>query len=251
MAPLYPALEKLRVTAVIIIDALYQFFALDSQPVFVHHGITSQPALQLVPVKLMFAGSLAAACKSSDPVDLHKNLSPRRPAIRGQCALQTRSSPQAASKACDESKTGDFMTSIRNFAFTALLAFTALNFTPSTASAQEPAHGKFTLTHEVHWGNAKVPAGDYAFSFDPDGTSRTLTLNKLSGERHGYLIMVPAADNAKPSDLSLLILESTPSGSYVSAMQLPQFGMTLRFTVPTRTEKEIAKAATVAAALGQ
>jgi hypothetical protein len=63
--------------------------------------------------------------------------------------------------------------------------------------------------------------------------------------------MVPAADNAKASDLSLLILESTPSGSYVRAMQLPQFGMTLRFTGPTRTEKEIAKAATVAAALGQ
>ena len=42
--------------------------------------------------KLMFAGSLAAVGKSSDPVDLHKNLSPRRPAVRGQCALQTRSS---------------------------------------------------------------------------------------------------------------------------------------------------------------
>ena len=67
------------------------------------------------------------------------------------------------------------MTSIRKFAYAALLAFTALNFAPSLASAQEPARGKFTLTHDVHWGNASVPAGDYRFSFDPDGASRMLT----------------------------------------------------------------------------
>jgi hypothetical protein len=54
------------------------------------------------------------------------------------------------------------MTLIRKFAYATLLALTALNFAPSLASAQEPARGKFTLTHEVHWGDAKVPAGDYS-----------------------------------------------------------------------------------------
>src|SRR5579859_4682458 len=68
------------------------FFELDSRTAFVHNDFTSPPALQLVPAKLMFASSLAAACKSSDPVDLHKNLSPHarpyagsvlfRPALR-------------------------------------------------------------------------------------------------------------------------------------------------------------------------
>jgi len=38
----------------------------------------------------------------------------------------------------------------------------------------------------------------------------------------------------------------------VSAMQLPEFGMTLHFNVPSHaTEKQIAKAATSAAASGQ
>ncbi|MGD1078832.1 MAG: hypothetical protein ABR881_10980 [Candidatus Sulfotelmatobacter sp.] len=144
------------------------------------------------------------------------------------------------------------MTSIRKFAYATLLAFTALNFAPSLASAQEPARGKFTLTHEVHFGNAKVPAGDYEFRFDPDATSRMLGLRKLSGTRAGYLLMVPSTEDTKPSDLSRLILEATPDGSYVSAMQLPQFGMTLLFTVPSRaTERQIAKAATTAAASGQ
>jgi hypothetical protein len=144
------------------------------------------------------------------------------------------------------------MTSIRNFAYATLLAFTALNFAPSPVSAQEPARGKFTLTHDVHFGSTKVSAGEYKFSFDPDATSRMLTLRKLSGTRAGYLLMVPSTEDAKSSDLNRLILESTPNGSYVSALQLPEFGMTLHFNVPSHvTERQIAKAATTAAALGQ
>lgn len=144
------------------------------------------------------------------------------------------------------------MTSIRNFAYATLLAFTALNFAPSPASAQESARGKFTLTHEVHFGSTKVSAGEYEFSFDPDATSRMLSLSKLSGTRAGYLLLVPSTEAAKPSDLSRLILEATPNGSYVSAMQLPEFGMTLNFNVPSYArERQIAKAATTAAALGQ
>lgn len=144
------------------------------------------------------------------------------------------------------------MTAIRNFAYATLLALTALNFAPSLASAQEAASGKFTLTHEVHWGNAKVPAGDYEFSFDPDTTSPMLRLSKLSGARAGYMLLVPVRDEAKSSGLSRLVLEATPDGSYVSAMQLPDFGMTLYFRVPSHpTGRQIARAATTAAALGQ
>jgi len=144
------------------------------------------------------------------------------------------------------------MTSIGKFAYATLLAFTALNLAPSLASAQESAHGKFTLTHEVYFGNAKVSAGDYEFSFDPDTTSHMLTLSETSGARARYLVLVPSTDDTKPSDLSRLVLETTPKGTYVSAMQLPEFGMTLNFTVPSRaTERQIAKAATTAATSGQ
>lgn len=143
------------------------------------------------------------------------------------------------------------MTTIRRFVFATLLAFTALNFSPNLASAQEPARGKFTLAHEVHWGSAKIPAGDYQFSFDPTETARTLTLTKISGARAGYMMLVPAMDETKPSDVSRIVLETTPEGSYVSALQLPQSGMTLHFSVPHITERQIAKAATTGAASGQ
>jgi hypothetical protein len=143
------------------------------------------------------------------------------------------------------------MTSIRRFAYAALLAFTALNLAPSLASAQEAARGKFTLTREVHWGSAKIPAGDYRFSFDPNAVSRTLTLSKISGARDGYMLLVPSMEDTKSSDLSRLELETTPAGTYVSALHLPESGVTLHFSVPHITERQIAKAATMAAASGQ
>lgn len=144
------------------------------------------------------------------------------------------------------------MKTIRNYVYAALLAATAFNFAPSLASGQEMAHGKFTLPHEVHLGNATLSAGEYEFSFDPNGTSRMLTLSKLSGERSGYMVLVPDTEDAKPTGTSLLILESTPAGSYVSVMQLPEFGMTLHFTVPAHAaERQVAKVATTTTATGQ
>jgi hypothetical protein len=141
------------------------------------------------------------------------------------------------------------MKSIRNYVYAAILAASALNFAPSLASAQEPAHGKFTLTHEVHWGNAKLPAGEYEFSFNPGNGSRTLTLSKISGIRAGFMVMVPETDDAKPTDSSRLVLTTTPEGSYVSAMQLPEFGLTLHFAVPAHTAaKQSARTATIASA---
>jgi len=141
------------------------------------------------------------------------------------------------------------MKTIRNYIYAAMLAASALNFTPTLASAQEAAHGKFTLTHEVHWGNAKLPAGDYMFSFNPDNGSRLLSLSKVSGTPAGYLVLVPGMEDAKSSGLNRLVLEATPNGTYVSAMQLPEFGITLDFAVPSHTtERHIARAGATAAA---
>ncbi|MGA2101312.1 MAG: hypothetical protein ABSG34_09435 [Candidatus Sulfotelmatobacter sp.] len=140
------------------------------------------------------------------------------------------------------------MTSIRKFIYATLLAATTLNFAPSLASAQSPAHGKFTLSHDVIWGNAKVPAGQYEFSFTTEGIS-LLTLSKISGAPAGFMMLVPVTEETKAAAISRLVLETTADGSYVSAMQLPEFGMTLRFNVPA--EKQIARVATTASASGQ
>ena len=142
------------------------------------------------------------------------------------------------------------MTSIRKFAYATLLAAASLNFVPTLASAQEKAHGNFTLTHDVHWQSALVPAGDYRFTLESDGVGGVLTLSKISGARTGFLLMVHDTDETKPSDHSRLLLEATPEGTYVRAMQLPEFGMTLNFAVPLQTvEKVAAKTAPATATL--
>ena len=125
------------------------------------------------------------------------------------------------------------MTSIRKFIYAGLLAFTTLNLMPNLASAQEPANGQFTLSHDVHWQNAMVPAGDYKFSLEPEGAFGVLTLSKTSGVREGFVFLVDETDEAKATDSSRLFLQSTSAGSYARAMQLPRFGITLHFTVPS------------------
>ncbi len=141
------------------------------------------------------------------------------------------------------------MTSIRKFIYASLLAFTALNLVPSLASAQEPAQGEFTLPHEVHWQNAVVPAGDYKFSLDTNAALGLLTLSKVSGARTGFVFLVNTSERARAMVASALVLQSTPSGSYVSAMQLPQFGVTMHFAVPGQaTAKQISAAETTAMA---
>jgi hypothetical protein len=124
------------------------------------------------------------------------------------------------------------MSKIRRFAYAALLAFTTLTFIPSPATAQDIAYGRFTLAHDVHWQNTIVPAGEYRFSVEGDGPTSVLTLSKLDGRRVGFLLVAQNTDD-KVAGSSRLVLESTPGGSYVSAMQLPEFGLTLHFTAPT------------------
>jgi hypothetical protein len=143
------------------------------------------------------------------------------------------------------------MTTIRKFVYAALLAVTAMSITPSPAVAEEPARGKFTLAHDVHWGNAMVPAGDYEFSYDPFQSSPVLTLTKLSGARAGFLLLVTNSEESKPSDSNRLLLETIADGSYVSAMQLAECGMVLHFNVPSHPLKQMAKAARSGAPSGQ
>ncbi len=143
------------------------------------------------------------------------------------------------------------MSSTRRFVYSALLALTMLNFMPSLASAQEGVQGKFTLTHKVHWQNAVVPAGEYRFTLDSDGVGGILKLDKLNGDAGGYFFLVQEMEQAKPGEISELVLGSSASGSYVSTMQLPEFGLTLHFASPSRHEKQIAAAGTNVLASGQ
>jgi hypothetical protein len=130
---------------------------------------------------------------------------------------------------------------IRKIAYAAVLTLSALNFAPSLASAQEAA-GTFVLTHDVHWQNALVPAGEYRFTIAGEGPAEMLTLRKISGGAAGFMLLVTDVDASQPLGLSQLVLVSRGNGSFVSTMRLPEFGMTLHFAVPAET-REVAQTA--------
>ena len=142
------------------------------------------------------------------------------------------------------------MNSIRRLTYAALLAVSTLSIAPCVASAQV-AQGTFTLSHEVRWQNATVPAGGYRFSYDPDRPSGVLVLTRLDSASAGLIIMVPDTDTLENVGASHLVLNSSASGTYVSELLLPDSGVTLHFNTPRRTDKQIAKATTTTTASAQ
>jgi len=138
------------------------------------------------------------------------------------------------------------MRSIRKYAYAAVLALTAVSFTPRAVAGDELARGTFTLTHDVHWQNALVPAGDYRFSWEADGVAGKLVLSKVSGASAGFLLVARDTEEMSGTGSGRLLLESTAEGSYVRRMQLPEFGIALNFRVPAA--KQLARTVTTASA---
>ena len=128
------------------------------------------------------------------------------------------------------------MTSIRKFVYAATLTLSAFSIVPAVASAQE-AHGRFVLTHEVHWQASLVPAGEYEFSLKANGPSDLLVVRKLSGSGPGFMMLVTETTETKPSDASDLVLVARDGKSFVSTMDLPEAGVALHFAVPSETRQ--------------
>ena len=141
------------------------------------------------------------------------------------------------------------MKTIRKFAYAAVFAVSAVCLTAASAAA-ETAHGRFTLTHEVHWQQAVLPAGDYYFTIGEQGPSELLTIEKMSGGRTGFMMMVQDTEPVKPDATSQLVVVSTPAGAFVDRMDLPDYGMSLHFKVPSQAS-ETAKSAVIASASGK
>lgn len=138
------------------------------------------------------------------------------------------------------------MRSVRKYVYAALLAVTSLNVVPTAVAGDEMARGKFTLRHDVHWQNALIPAGDYRFSWQSDGVAGRLVLSKISGAQTGFMLVVSDTDEMSGSGPGRLLLKSTAEGSYVSQMQLPEYGIVLNFRLPS--EKPMARVVTTASA---
>ena len=133
------------------------------------------------------------------------------------------------------------MRSICKFAYAAVLGLSMFTLLPALASAEE-AHGSFTLTHEVHWQKCVLSPGEYMFSIKSDGPSELLMLRGVNGTGTNAMMLVNDVESPTPEEVSsMLTLVSRNGQSFVSTMALPEYDMTLHFTVPRESEsREIA-----------
>jgi hypothetical protein len=133
------------------------------------------------------------------------------------------------------------MRSICKFAYAAVLGMSMFTLQPTLAAAED-AHGSFTLTHEVHWQKCVLSPGDYTFSIKSEGPSEFLMLRGINGTGTNAMMLVNDVESPKPDEVSaMLTLVSRNGQSFVSTMALPEYDMTLHFTVPRESEsREIA-----------
>ena len=134
------------------------------------------------------------------------------------------------------------MRPIRKFAYAAVLSLSFFTLQPSLAAAEE-ARGSFTLTHEVHWQKCVLGPGDYSFSIKTQGASEFLMVRGVDGTgTNAMMMMVNDVESPKPDEVSsMLTLVSRNGESFISTMALPDYDMTLHFTVPReRASSEIA-----------
>ena len=114
----------------------------------------------------------------------------------------------------------------------ALVALTGV-LAPRVAKAQEYESGKFTLSTEVHWGDAVLSPGVYTFSVNSPVSSGRLYVYRESSPRAGYIVMAQALDAGPAStDQDHLVLAEKDGEAYVTELQLGSQGLVLHFAAP-------------------
>jgi hypothetical protein len=61
------------------------------------------------------------------------------------------------------------------------------------------------------------------------------------------MMLATEVESAKPSEMSQLVVVARQGEKFVSTMQLPEFGVTLHFTVPAEKRELAQSAATLSA----
>jgi hypothetical protein len=138
------------------------------------------------------------------------------------------------------------MNSIRSLSFAAALTLGAFGQWAGLAHAQSSVHGNFSLPYTVNWENTVVPAGEYLYYLRPAGGSDLLTIEKIGGNSSwGFLVLVYPPETSNAADADELVFAMKEGQRYVSSMRLPEFGLTMDFTLPDKLAhpgKQLARA---------
>jgi hypothetical protein len=105
--------------------------------------------------------------------------------------------------------------------------------------------GKFTLTHETHWGQAVLPAGDYLLSFDNHISNLLVVRDAKSGRGVAYEPINNRQDSKAGG--SALLIGTRGSQQVVHSFRVAELGETFIYDRPLarRAVEEANNTATV------
>jgi len=117
------------------------------------------------------------------------------------------------------------------------IALIAVCAAPAPAAAQDAYKGRFTLTSDVRWGQAALPAGEYTFSLK----SAALPAQILVHGPNGFAFVMTSSTETKKGDASFINIERRGGMRVVSDLYLAELGIDLRYSAPKLPHNEIAQ----------
>jgi hypothetical protein len=127
--------------------------------------------------------------------------------------------------------------------FTRILAIAALGLITATvsampASAQAAFKGSFTLTSDVRWGQANLPAGDYTFTLQSSAMPARIVVSGANGSQFVLTSWTDVKSIDAPSNLQIVRRNGE---SRISQLYLADLHMILNYQVGSKSkDKELA-----------
>jgi hypothetical protein len=105
-------------------------------------------------------------------------------------------------------------------------------------NAQPTFRGRFTLAHEVHWGKAVLPAGEYTISMAP--SQAPYQAASVIRSANGNAQFIPAALTTEESNngVNSLVIVVRGNERRVRSLNLPGLGQSLIYEPLTKSERE-------------
>jgi hypothetical protein len=115
------------------------------------------------------------------------------------------------------------------------IALIAVCASAAPASAQGVFKGSFTLSEDVRWSGATLPAGDYSFVLKSAALPCQIA---LQGPNGGAFILTPSTDKRDDGETSRLTIERRGATRFVSDIYLADLGLHLRYQAPSLPKGE-------------
>jgi len=104
----------------------------------------------------------------------------------------------------------------------------------AAANAQPSFTGKFTLPHEVRWGLATLPAGEYSIRMDPSGP---VVVRATKGDMAVFIKPPIVADSEQGG--RYMIITTQGNERTVRSLNLPELGKSVIFAPLNKSEREV------------